>query len=66
MKYGIWLRFIVSPASLVFIGNSFLMYVLITRLFSSMAFLSEIHSLGDIGWVGLGWVGFGLGWVGLG
>ena len=32
----------------------FPMYFLITRLFSSMAFLSEMHSLRDIGWVRLG------------
>ena len=37
----------------------FLMYFLITRLFffSSMAFLSEMHSLGGIGWVRFGWLG---------
>ena len=45
------------------------MYFLITRPFSSMAFLPQMHSLGDIGWGGVGWGGVGwggLGWVGLG
>ena len=32
----------------------FPMYFLITRLFSSMAYLPQMHSLGDIGWVRLG------------
>ena len=64
-----WLRFVLSPPLFFYLQYVFPMYFLSTRLFSSMAFLSEMHSLGDIGWVGLGWVGLGwvgLGWVGLG
>ena len=67
VKHAVKISFI--PPSFFNWQYVFPMYFLITRLFSSMAFLSEMHSLGDIGWVGLGWVGLGwvgLGWVGLG
>ena len=46
--------FTTPPLSLFYRQYGFPMYFLITRLFSSMPFLSEMHSLGDIGWVRLG------------
>ena len=50
----IWLRLVLSPPPLFFYRQYvFPMYILIIRLFSSMAFLSEMNSLGDIGWVRL-------------
>ena len=41
-------RFVLSPPSLFFYQEYvFLVYFLITRLFSSMAFLSEMHNKRD-------------------
>ena len=48
------LRFVLSPPLFFYRQYVFPMYFLITRLFSSMVFLSEMHSLGDIGWIRLG------------